>query len=322
VTLLVVNHHYVAEEAPQAPRAIFPTTTAALEAELALLGRTFEFVSRDDLLDAVAGSRELPERACAITFDDGLRSQFELALPLLARLGVPGIFFVPAQPLVEPRLLAVHKLHAVREHAAPEALLPHVRDVEVDETRAAAMYRYDSPEAARVKFALNVALPAAERDAILDEVFAAELGDEGTYAADLYADAEQVAELARRGALGAHAYSHRPLAALPPVELDRELRSAVEVIERVAGERPRAISYPHGSAEAVDLGVAGAAAAAGFEVGFTMERALNRTLAEPLLLARIDVNDVGLVQPEGTGLAVRAPVTPGRTRYLEEAPAS
>jgi peptidoglycan/xylan/chitin deacetylase (PgdA/CDA1 family) len=41
----------------------------------------------------VAG--DLPRRAVAVTFDDGYRSVFERALPVLSELGMPGTVFVP-----------------------------------------------------------------------------------------------------------------------------------------------------------------------------------------------------------------------------------
>src|SRR2546423_12734594 len=97
--LLVVTYHYLAEEAPAAPRAIFPVPTALLERQLEELGRSFELVSRDDLLRALDGEAELPERACLVTFDDRLRCQAELALPVLDRLGGSGLFFVAGMPL-------------------------------------------------------------------------------------------------------------------------------------------------------------------------------------------------------------------------------
>ena len=120
--LLVVTYHYLAEEAPAAPRAIFPATTALLERQVEELGRSYELVSRDDLLRALDGEAELPERAALVTFDDGLRCQVELALPVLDRLGAPGLFFVPGLPLAEGRVLDVHKVHRLREAMADEEI--------------------------------------------------------------------------------------------------------------------------------------------------------------------------------------------------------
>jgi hypothetical protein len=157
------------------------------------------------------------------------------------------------------------------------------------------MYGYDAPAAAQVKYLLNIALPADVRGELVDELF----GDDEAFAKGLYMDRGQVEELEARGLVGAHAWAHRPLAKLD----DDELRSELERSAALFAEHPRA----------VDERVAAAAAEAGFEVGFTMEAAYNRSLEQPLLLARIDVNDA-----PGGSHANPERIAPGRTRYFTE----
>ena len=309
MTLLAVNYHYVAEKAPRAPRAIFPVTVDGLAAQLEELGRRFELVSRDQVLAAVAGEGALPDPACLITFDDGLRVQYELALPVLDRLGVPAVFFVPGKPLAEGKALYVHKVHRLREELGDEALAPLVDADSVPEHVAREQYAYDTPESARVKYALNMRLPLDERDEAVAEVLTRVAESEEALCADLYMSRDQVRELERRGALGAHSYAHEPLALLAPDRLRADLEANADTLAAVTGSRPRVVSYPHGSRDAVTHAVAEAAEAAGFRAGFTMERAVNATLEQPLLLARIDANDA----PGGSRPLQEIP---DRTRYL------
>jgi peptidoglycan/xylan/chitin deacetylase (PgdA/CDA1 family) len=323
--LLAVGYHYVVERAPDEPRAIFPVTTDSLAAQVELLGRSFEPVSRDDLLAAVAGERELPERACVLTFDDGLRCQVELALPILERVGVPAIFFIPGGPLGERRALSVHKVHALRERLGDPDFEARLHDVleahgtevpDISAEQAKDHYRYDNEAAARMKFLLNMALPPEARDAIVHELFQREVADERAFADQLYMTREQVAELeVEHRAVGAHSYRHQPLALLPDDELDRDLEQVSALLHEVTGVRPRAFSYPHGTPSTVDLRTARRVEAAGYRVAFTSERALNRTLDEPLLLARLDANDA----PGGARAGVG--IEPARERYLRESKA-
>lgn len=332
--LLVVNYHYVAAELPRSPRAIFPVAVEELAAQLELLGRSLEFVSRDDVVAAVRGRRKLPERSCLVTFDDGLRAQLELALPILERLGTPALFLIPGLPLAERRGLYVHKIHYVRERLADEELLrllePRVAGTgvsldAVSEEEASRHYAYDGPEAARVKYLLNVALPVSAREAVLADAFTAVCSDEGAFCDELYLSAGQVAALEREHrAVGAHSYAHEPLALLDSTSLRRDLERNVGALAAVTGRRPEAISYPHGSLQAVSPWVARAAAEAGFVVGFTMERAFNRSLEQPLLLGRVDANDAPggtrpLFELDAGEPAVRAGMTSARERYLREA---
>jgi peptidoglycan/xylan/chitin deacetylase (PgdA/CDA1 family) len=262
--LLAVTYHYVAEEEPSEPRAIFPLTTAQLAGQLEQLGRVFEFVSNDDLVRAVEREATLPERACLVTFDDGLRCQVELALPVLDRLGVPGLFFVSGMPLEEGRVLDVHKIHRLRETVPDEEILA-ILGAEGPEPPPG-RYVYDQPLAAGVK-ELLAGRNSEELDGLLAQVGA-------TVGLDLYMTAEQVAELARHGMLGAHGYSH---------DARDDFARGAEVLERRTGSWPRTMSYPYGKP------VPGAL---GFAAAFTTERKLNTDLAEPLLLGRLDTNDV------------------------------
>jgi len=107
VNLLAVNFHYIEEGLSHPYPAVYPVEPDRLEAQLVELGAWFDFVSGEQLLAALEGE-SLPRRACVITFDDGLRSQYENALPILNRLGVPALFFVPCRPQQEGRALNVY----------------------------------------------------------------------------------------------------------------------------------------------------------------------------------------------------------------------
>jgi len=57
--------------------------------------RGYRFISRDDLFAAIEKGGALPEKAALITFDDGYRNNATVAMPIMRRLGVPGVVFVP-----------------------------------------------------------------------------------------------------------------------------------------------------------------------------------------------------------------------------------
>ncbi len=308
-------------------------TAAELAAQIELLGDHFEFVSRDQVLAAVGDDAPLPPRACAITFDDGLRSQIEVALPVLERLGVPATFFVSGKPLIERRALHVHRVHALREQL-DEADFAALLDEQlsacglsappVPPDAARTMYRYDTAPAAQVKYLLNVALERIAGERVVEAMFSAVGPGEQAFCEDLYMTGDQVRELElAHGAVGAHGYAHHPFATLDTAAKVDDMARGGHALAAVTGRFPRMISYPYGSAAAVTAQVGAAAESLGFAAGLTMERALNAGLTDPLLLARIDTNDApGGRRPllriaDGEPVA-EAGMTPARTRYFDE----
>ena len=300
---IAVNFHYVQPEDSYPFPGIYPTPVDKLAAQLERIGEHFDFVSQNDLIDAVNGGAPLPDRACLVTFDDGLRSQYENALPVLTRQGIPAVFFVNALPYSERTPCLVHKIHWLRANLRPAEFLSAIDSSLVAATgqrldqclppREAArrQYAYDDAETAQLKFLLNNVMPPATRDAVVSQVFARAVENEADFCQCFYLSRDELTELHAHGFLGIHSYAHLPLSQLPAEDIRRDISRNLAVIQSIAGDGIRAVSYPYGGTEAVSHHVAACCQSLGLRVGFTMERAFNLTLEQPLLFARFDTND-------------------------------
>jgi len=325
---LSVNYHYIHEENGYPFPGIYPTTPERLEKQLDEIGNYFEFISQDDLVGALSKGKELPERCCLITFDDGLKSQYEHAVPILRRKGIPAVFFVNALPYKEKKACLVHKVHWVLANIAAEEILKKIDDnlrrffnkslddYPIDNKELKNSYRYDdSPENARVKFLLNFRLPEEEKGRVVDSIFQELVEDESEFCRDFYMSPEALVDLQASSSLGIHSYSHKPLSKLSQQEVEKEIMSNVSVLEKIVqGKVIKGISYPYGKPEALDANVALQCKNLGFVYGLTMERAFNRTLQNPLLFARMDTNDVlggkdTLFEMKGEKITVKGKVT-------------
>jgi peptidoglycan/xylan/chitin deacetylase (PgdA/CDA1 family) len=300
---VAVNYHYVRPAFDYAYQGIIGVTPGQLKTQLEMLGELGEFVGARQVRDAVRGADKLPDRAILATFDDGLREQHAHALPVLRALGVPALFFVNTWPILNQRVLTVHKIQLLRSHVAPREFVGLLARVALEQQVELAMpvgcnepglqYRYDAPEDARLKYMLNFTLspPARERviDSCFEEVFP---GQEAAISRDLYMDTRQVHELSRLAVVGSHAHQHQPLGLLRQRAAREEIELAVGYLEEWTGARPYAMSYPYGSRKSCPRRVCEWAAEAGIEFAFTMERAGNADLNRPLHLARFGCNDV------------------------------
>ncbi|MQA28701.1 MAG: polysaccharide deacetylase family protein [Luteitalea sp.] len=301
--LVAVNFHYVRPSFEARFEAIHGLTPEQFGRQVETLSRIGTFVSADDIRDAVAGIRTLPDRSIALTLDDGLREQYDHAWPVLRRLGVPAIFFINTDPILNRRLSTVHKIHLLRSEVAPEhflAMLHRHGDAlgirlarGIDAERARVQYEYDTPEVARLKFLLNLTLTAAERDRLIDRCFEEHSdGEEARISQTLYMDAGQVGCLGHERAIGLHGHRHLPLGLLSPEAAEEQITLCSAHLEVLTGYRPFALSYPFGERQACSSQAAAVAARQGIEFAFTMERAGNHDLGQPLHLARFDSNDV------------------------------
>lgn len=301
--LVAVNFHYIRPKFDYPYPGIHGISPEQFASQLKLLKQFGAFISAAQLRAAVDGGKSLPSRGLIVTFDDGLREQYDYAWPILQDLGVPAIFFVNTLPIATGTIAAVHKIHLVRANLAPEDFERSLREKAAerglalpsdgDPTAATRQYQYDTPAAAQLKFLLNFSLPPAERDQIVAEIFA-ELfaGREMPISRELYMTPEQIAELGQHQAIGSHGHDHLPLGLLPPEQIESQISLAGHYLADWAGYPPFALSYPYGSREASSPLVAEIARRQGIRFAFTTERAANPDLSRPLHLARFDNNDM------------------------------
>ena len=333
--LLAVNFHYVQPEGRYPFPGIYPTPAEQLDSQLAALGRVFEFISGADLVHAVINGLDLPEHACLITFDDGLKEQCTEAAPVLERHGVSGVFFVCTQPLLEGVGLAVHKMHRLRATRPPEVFLQQVVEVaevigipfdvhQVDDEAASKQYLYDDMPTKRIKYFLNHVLPFEDYKRLVAALFAREF-DENAFCREMYMQDEHIQALAEKHTIGSHSHFHGPLATFSKDVLQDSLIRSRKALEDASGKQVSLISYPYGGPTAVNPDVARAAREAGFRAGFTMERSVNRSLEMPLLLARVSTNDAPggkaplmVSRGDGRGFDFQDPITAYRTTYFDE----
>lgn len=90
-SLPVLMYHHLAEDTRQNDMIISPET---FEAQLRTLSEAgYTAVSLEALEDFVYRGRPLPDKPLLITFDDGYRSNYDLAFPLLEKYGQKAVIF-------------------------------------------------------------------------------------------------------------------------------------------------------------------------------------------------------------------------------------
>lgn len=303
-TLHISMYHYTRD----LPHSRYPNIKGldlpVFRQQIDFLKHHFHIVTMEQVMDAVAGRSELPNRALLLTFDDGYADHYAFAFPVLEEFGVQGSFFIPGKTFSSHRLLDVNKIHYILASADIRELVQDVKkemeryrtDYEFPPTdelfqQYAVANRFDSKETIFVKRMLQTALPEKLRGVIASNLFEKYVGiSEEKLAYELYLTEGQIRTMRRHGMfIGIHGYDHYWLADLPKEKMKEDIADALEALDEFIDRKRWVMNYPYGS---YDAGILEYVASQGACVGLTTEARvadLSRDCA--LALPRLDCND-------------------------------
>lgn len=293
---VIVNYHYV-EDPRKEFSGIFPCPVAEFERQVLFLSKNFKIGSVEDVFrNAHSGERE---KICAITFDDGLRGQYEFAAPILETYKVSAIFF-PITSAFDFLLPPAHALHVLLSVMSPKQLIeteneffktdfPSLYPVPLDRRIREGKRMHEDSASANAKEAVAMLSPEKQKE-FFDFSFRKNSIDPAEWSKELFMTKEEVLDLKSRGfSIGSHFHSHVSLENADRATAEREVKRSAEILKEITGENPGVFSYPHGRYNDHVLGVL-EEAGAGF--GVTIERREVKIGDSPYGLPRFDTNDI------------------------------
>ena len=292
--LFVSNYHYIRNNFKSKYPSIFGLTPKMFKRQLLKLKGIGMFVHPDELLTNSEDIFESPQIYFLVTFDDGLKEQYELALPILKQLEVPALFFVNSLNFMEKKVSLVHKIHLLRSVVSPDYMLEKLQGLELtllEKDKAISHYNYDTEQNALLKYMLNFKLSYKEQISFINTLFP-NFFDEEKVVDDLYMNEQQLRVIAESGWLGSHTHSHLPLGDQTEEVIKKELTITKQYLENLTNKEISFVSYPYGNEDACKKPVPKLAEEAGYKVGFTMERGANTNAVQMLTLKRFDCNDL------------------------------
>lgn len=226
-----------------------PTSSVSVdsfESNMRDLRNFYDVISLADAVAIVTGKKRARRRCAVLTFDDSLKCTFEVALPILERLGMTATVFVSTAAIEDRRpywWLCVD--HAYRRGRPQKAIaeVPRHGPVELEPGNSKSLHALKS---------ILRRTPAAARDAVVESIAAqldARLNDPASqfpYAEIMHW--EHAADAIRRGfSIGSHTVTHPNLTVLSPGEIERELEGSKRAIESNLGTRCLHFCYPYGA---------------------------------------------------------------------------
>jgi peptidoglycan/xylan/chitin deacetylase (PgdA/CDA1 family) len=237
----------------------------AFERQLRFLKKHFDIVPLAALVDALESPTAPLRGKVAITFDDGLKNNVEVAYPVLARLQVPATFFVC------PEL--VERGQWLWNHEARQRLRRLALSAAEIEAKIASMKQLTLVERQYEEERIRAATPGFEPSA--DERREFDLaGWQDLLQLDL-----------RIVTIGSHTLSHPILPSLTEGELEREVAQSRLMLEERLERRVDLFAYPNGDqSPAVRECVR-----RHYRAAVTVEEGWVGELCDPWLLPRVSV---------------------------------
>lgn len=245
---IIMYHRVLPADDPRAAleepgMMVTPTTFAN---HLKWIRRVMPIVRLTDWIAAARSGTPLPGRACAITFDDGWKDNYEFAFPLMADAGVSGTVFVVSHRIGKGNPFWPNRLAIVLDRVARDPRL----------AGALSRFREILPPSglgsltAEKRSAVIVAakrLSDADIESRLDEVEAAlrieAPSDNGLMRWDDLREAVSAGVVD----VGSHTCSHLRLNDSVTIEqIETEVHESRALIERSLGREVRLFCYPNG----------------------------------------------------------------------------
>ena len=260
--VLILGYHRVEAGSEEDAMQSGMVTSSALDAQLGVLTRYFDVISPD----GIAAALRAPGRRVVLTFDDGYRDNYELALPLLRKHGVPATFFLTTGFLDDPRISWWDELDWMVAKSHRPAL-------EAGEWLSRPLSLGDR-NAARTELAdVYKSLPATMGEAFLDACGeAAGTGRcDPRSGADLWMTWAMAAELRDAGmTIGGHTVRHPVLARAEPAAQASEIAGCARRLDEELGVTMRYFAYPVGLRSAFDQNTRSLLRSAGVELAFSL----------------------------------------------------
>jgi peptidoglycan/xylan/chitin deacetylase (PgdA/CDA1 family) len=280
--LRVLTYHRV--DWPDARPHLYPSlisaTPEAFSRQMEFVAAQYQVVSLAQVLDARRGGAPLPPRSVLVTFDDAYRDFAEHAWPVLERLRLPAVLFVPtAFPDQPQRAFWWDRLYAALDRTTFRGpLTSPLGPLSLADPRA----RQAAFE--RLKLVVKQ-LPHDDALALVDRLceqlaVPATTGDVLSW--------EELKQLARRGLdLGAHTRTHPLMHRVSALRARAEALGSLDDLRHHLGAAAAVFAYPSGG---FDAQVVQLLRDAGFELAFTTGRGVNDlATADPLRLRRVNV---------------------------------
>ena len=302
--LTIIMYHYVRPIIGSEFPGIKGLEIEGFKRQLDFLESNYSIVSSEQVIDKIIKNKELPPKACWLTFDDGYKDHYQYVLPELINRNLSGAFFPPRVAIKENKVLDVNSIHHILSCSDDiNKLVADLNDLclqlGMKNEQIHAYYkeygvatRFDNADTIFFKRMLQHVLPEQVRNEITSILFEKVVGiSEAKFSNRLYMSVDEVQKLVSSGMyVGSHGSMHYRLDSINFQKQKTDILSSLEFLEEVGAPTSNWIMcYPYGAYNDATLSLL---REQGASIGVTIEvRKANLGIDHPFKLPRLDTND-------------------------------
>lgn len=258
--------------------------------QIEYLKRHYEVLPLSEIVSRRLDGNPLPRRCAAITFDDGLRNNFEVAFPILRDLNVPATMYLATGYVGTDNLLWQDRLFAE---------IQSFKSMKLDlSSHNLGIHQWDNATARQQAFDTLLAefkkLPVDQKDHALADVCrqTANAGLQNPTRLDFQLMSwDNAAQMLDSGLIeiGPHTVNHELLSRLSDDQVHSEIVDSHDAVLRNLGTSSPTFAFPNGTKADFDHRVFSTLKACGIPAAVTTVSGLNRSSQSLLELKRVGI---------------------------------
>jgi len=257
-----VNYHYVRPIKGSRYPTLKGLEIKKFINQINFLIKNYNIISGDDLINSIIHKIKLPNKACLLTFDDGLKDHYNYVMPELIKRKISGCFFPSAENVIKKNVTETSKIHFILEKQKKTDLI--IRDINIflklknsplpnkevyNNFDNFFIKRYDNKKIKYVKYLLQSWIPDPINQECCTFLFNKYLNiNEEEFSKNLYLSSKEIREMINNGmTIGGHGYRHIRLGDLNFKNQEIEINQMLNFLKKFNINKKWIMCYPYGS---------------------------------------------------------------------------
>jgi peptidoglycan/xylan/chitin deacetylase (PgdA/CDA1 family) len=292
--LIIFNYHRIhyPNQNPIFDDDVFGPDGPRFETEMKWLQEETTILSESDLMDVIYKNKKIKGLCSMVTFDDGYADNYDIAYPILNKLGIPAIYFIPTKHINDRSLGWWDIASYIIKNTEKSTV--HFRERNWD---LSSSHRHDF-----IVYIVNVlkGLEPSRIEGFLNELSSnleVPIPSKEMQSKELMTW-EQINEVSQNGiTIGSHSHEHVILSKQGLPDMRAQIKKSKDILEENLGHTIQSIAYPVGGYEHFDIETKRISEELGFKAGFSFLTGMNQfEHLDPFNIKR------GTTQPEWTNL--------------------